>query len=99
MGFSWWWSLWRRRPRALPHVRVVLYTRQGCHLCEDALELLGRERERFGFVLETIDVDTQSELAAKYGECVPVVTVNGKLRFRGRVNPYLLRRLLETEER
>jgi hypothetical protein len=39
------------------------------------------------------DVDDDPELASQYGESVPVVTVNGKIRFRGRVNPVLLERL------
>ena len=37
------------------------------------------------------------ELAAKYGNEVPVVAVNGKVRFRGVVNPALLERLLTAE--
>jgi hypothetical protein len=41
-----------------------------------------------------VDVEGDPELAARYGDSVPVVTVNGKVRFRGRVNDVLLRRLL-----
>ena len=42
-------------------------------------------------------MDTDGELVARYGEWVPVVTVNGKVRFRGGVNPVLLERLLRAE--
>ena len=38
-----------------------------------------------------------AELVALYGEQVPVVTVDGKVRFRGGVNRVLLQRLLEAE--
>jgi hypothetical protein len=44
-------------------------------------------------VLDVVDVDSDAELAARYGDQVPVVVVNGKVRFRGAVNPVLLARL------
>jgi glutaredoxin len=97
---GWLWGWWRGRRRgALTHLRVVMYTRRGCHLCEDAWALLERERQRRGFALEAVDVDTDPELAARYGPEVPVVTVGGKVRFRGAVNPHLLARLLRAEAR
>jgi glutaredoxin len=98
MGLSWLWDWWRRRPaRRLAHVRVVMYTRRGCHLCEDAWRLLHGARRRYGFALEAVDVDGDPDLTARYGMEVPVVTVDGKVRFRGHVNPHLLERLLRAE--
>jgi hypothetical protein len=44
-----------------------------------------------------VDIDTDPDLVARYGTEVPVVTVNGKVRFRGEVNRVLLERLLEGE--
>ena len=70
--------------------RVVLYTRQGCHLCDDAKKLL----EEFGFHSSCVDIDADAALRARFNECVPVVEIDGKIRFRGRVDPVLLRRLL-----
>jgi glutaredoxin len=81
----------------LADVRVVLYTRVGCHLCEDAWRLLEAERRRYRFSLQAVDVDTSADLAGRYGARVPVVTVGGKVRFRGGVNRVLLRRLLRAE--
>ena len=89
--------LQRRKPR--PDLQVVLFTRQGCHLCDDAWALLSRARERYRFALEAKDVDTSAEWVAAYGDCVPVVTVNGKVRFRGTVNEVLLQRLLDATTR
>lgn len=80
-----------------PDLRVCCYTRRGCHLCEAAWAVLEKARQRHGFTLEAVDIDTSAELAALYGTCVPVVTVNGKLRFRGTVNPVLLQRLLDAK--
>lgn len=88
--------LQRRKPR--PDLHVVLFTREGCHLCDDAWMLLTRARERYQFQLEAKDVDTSPEWIAAYGECVPVVTVNGKVRFRGNVNEVLLQRILHGEK-
>jgi glutaredoxin len=88
----WRWLRLRRRPRA--GTRVVLYHRAGCHLCDEALALLRREQQRRAFALDVVDVDTDPDLAAAHGEQVPVVVINGRVRFRGRVNPALLRRLL-----
>jgi hypothetical protein len=41
-----------------------------------------------------IDIDSDPELRSKYTECVPVVVIDGRERFRGRVDEVLLRRLL-----
>jgi glutaredoxin len=81
------------------HLRVVMYTRRGCHLCEVAWKRLEEARRRYGFDLTAEDVDADVQLATAYGNCVPVVTINGKVRFRGAVNPVLLERLLRAEAR
>jgi glutaredoxin len=77
----------------------VLFTRQGCHLCDLAYQQLREEQSRRGFALEVIDIDTDPDLAARYGEQVPVVTIDGKVRFRGAINRVLLNRLLRAEAR
>ena len=68
---------------------VTLYTRRGCHLCDDAYKLLVAH----GLKPATIDVDAEPKLLDKFNECVPVVEIDGKIRFRGHVDPALLRRL------
>jgi glutaredoxin len=72
---------------------VVLYTRQGCHLCDAAKELL----EAHGLAPNCIDIDADSVLRARFDTCVPVVEIDGRVRFRGRIEPVLLRRLLNHE--
>jgi glutaredoxin len=86
------WSWFARRSQGGP--AVVMYTRQGCHLCEDAWAILEAARKRHAFLLVQVDVDTDPALAEQYGMQVPVVTVNGQVRFRGHVNAVLLDRLL-----
>ena len=74
----------------MPPTKAIVYTRAGCHLCEVAEEVLTRH----GLQCELIDVDSDPELQAKYDQCVPVVLINDQVRFRGRVNEMLLKRLL-----
>jgi glutaredoxin len=69
---------------------VVLYTRQGCHLCDEAKLLL----EQFGLRPSFVDIDTDPELRQRFDTCVPVVEIDGLVRFRGRVDARLLRRIL-----
>jgi glutaredoxin len=84
-----------RLPAQRPDMRVLMYTRAGCCLCDEAWEVLKRLQARHGFALETMNVDESAKLIEAYGACVPVVTINGKVRFRGGVNEVLLRRMLE----
>jgi glutaredoxin len=98
MPFSSIWSWLTRGSRGrLDHLQVVFYTRRGCHLCETAWEHLRHAQRQFHFGLSAVDVDTDPELARLHGEQVPVVTVNGRVRFRGGVNRALLMRLLRAE--
>jgi glutaredoxin len=90
----WSWFKKRRPGKKLMACNVVLYTRQGCHLCEQAWQQLEQARQRYGFTLEQVDIDADPQLVCAYGECVPVVTIDGKVRFRGVVNRVLLERLL-----
>ncbi len=79
-------------------VHVVIYTRAGCHLCEDACRVVTQEQRRHAFTLDVVDVDADPSLTARYGERVPVVVVNGKERFHGQVNRALLARMLVREK-
>lgn len=88
---------WRGMPAALAHLQVVLYTRRGCHLCEDAWPELLRLRQQFGFELTAVDIDADPALVAAHGTRVPVIAIDGKERFWGRINFVLLRRLLDAE--
>jgi glutaredoxin len=78
-------------------VQVIVYTRCGCHLCEVAWEQLARARDVYGFEMSAVDVDGDPALQREHGLHVPVVVIDGKVRFRGRINSVLLTRLLEAE--
>jgi glutaredoxin len=78
-----------------PTHHATLYTRQGCHLCDIARETL----ERHSIVVTAIDIDLDPELREKYNECVPVIWIDGRERYRGLVDERLLKRLLEAGPR
>ena len=71
-------------------MNVVMYTRVGCHLCDDAQRVLAEH----GVEPAVVDIGADPALHARFTQCVPVVEIDGKIRFRGRVDPVLLRRLL-----
>jgi glutaredoxin len=71
---------------------VILYTRAGCHLCDDARDVL----EQHGLDVRSVDIDADAALRERFNECVPVVEIDGKVRFRGRIDAVLLRRLLRS---
>jgi glutaredoxin len=58
--------------------RLQLLTRVGCHLCETAAETLAGIAAEAGLVPEPVDVDSDSELQAEYGDRVPVVLLDGR---------------------
>jgi len=63
-------------------VRVVLVTREGCHLCAEALSLL----RDLGLRPELADVDADNELHRLYDFRVPVVLVDGAVIAEGRIS-------------
>jgi glutaredoxin len=74
--------------------RVRFFTRKGCHLCDAALQTLQPFQSWFG-QFEIVDVDDSSEFRRLFGDSVPVVEMDGRIRFRGGVHPKLLQRLID----
>jgi glutaredoxin len=58
--------------------RVLLYGRAGCHLCDVARSSVERVCGRAGVSWGEVDVDSDPELVSRYGDLVPVVTVDGR---------------------
>lgn len=57
--------------------RITLYTRPGCHLCEDARAALDRIAAD-GWRWREINVETDIELEREYGDRLPVIMLDGK---------------------
>ncbi|HEY0814786.1 MAG TPA: glutaredoxin family protein [Pseudonocardia sp.] len=58
--------------------RVLVYTRQGCHLCAEAETAVARICSDLELGFTTVDIDTDPELRAEYGDRVPVIMVDGR---------------------
>lgn len=84
----------RSVPQPKAFERLVLYTREGCHLCDEARDLLAKYQSALPEI-EEVDIDADPELQEKFTDCVPVVEIDGKVRFRGNVNEVLLQRLID----
>ncbi|NNG14220.1 MAG: glutaredoxin family protein [Gammaproteobacteria bacterium] len=52
---------------------LTLYSRSGCHLCEDMAAALDELQKELGFQLERIDIDSDPALIEVYGTLVPVL--------------------------
>ncbi|HEV2790870.1 MAG TPA: glutaredoxin family protein [Solirubrobacterales bacterium] len=58
---------------------VVVYSRPGCHLCEEAIEqIVALHAEGYRFNLHEIDIESNELLLRRYLERIPVVEVDGK---------------------
>ena len=80
-----------------PTMRLTLYGRPDCHLCHDMRAVVDTLRADVAFELEEVDVDGDPALAARYGEEIPVLLVNGRKAFKYRVTPGELRARLARE--
>lgn len=78
--------------------RVDFFTRDGCHLCDEALAVLEQVRQDHAFELSVIDLDREAPLDKReaYDWEVPVVELDGRKIMKYRVDSARLIRLLET---
>jgi hypothetical protein len=74
---------------------VVLYVRDGCHLCEQFLVELSLDMGPGLKGLEVVDVDREPALAARYGLRVPVLEVACQVACEGRYDRPRVRRALQ----
>ena len=66
---------------------VLMYSRPGCGLCDEAREIILAERARTGFDFEEVDISGLDALELEYGIRIPVVLVDGQERFEVRLDP------------
>lgn len=74
-----------------------LLTRRDCHLCDQAMEVLLDFQDALP-PIDVVDIDEDPELVRQFGESIPVVEIDGRVRFRGAVSAELLGRLIEAAE-
>ena len=54
-------------------LRLTLYGRSYCHLCDEMLAALATLRGEFGFAVDVVDVDSDAALEQRFGTLVPVL--------------------------
>jgi glutaredoxin len=78
---------------------VTVYSRHGCHLCENAVNTLEGMREELAFTIEVIYIDGNPELEKLYGHEVPVIHIDGEHHDFFKVDPERFRTSLEKHRR
>lgn len=78
-------------------IRITLYSRTGCHLCEEMRAVVLEVGRQVPLELEEIDIDGDPTLRARYDTDIPVLAVNGHDAFRHWVSPTALRDRLGLE--
>jgi len=79
--------------------RLTLYTRPGCHLCEDAKAIVARVAEETGVGWSEIDISGDPELEDEYGLRIPVLLLDGVEHGYWRVEEHRLRADLNGDQR
>ena len=74
---------------------VTLYTRPGCHLCEEAKTAIAPLLREFGAALHEVNIDEDSLLKDRYGWDVPVIFIGQHKAAKHRVDLAQFRRQLE----
>lgn len=74
--------------------RVTLYSRAGCHLCDDARLVVARVCEELGESFAEVDIDADADLQDRFGDEVPVTFVDGRQHDFWRVDEGRLRAAL-----
>jgi len=67
-------------------IQIDVYSRPGCHLCDEAKKIIERVRKRHAFSLRVINIETDPRLESAYGTEIPVVFINGNKAFKYRVD-------------
>ena len=78
---------------------VTVYSRHGCHLCENAVNTLEGMRVELAFTIDVIYIDGNPELEKLYGNEVPVIHINGEHHDFYKVDPERFRTSLEKHRR
>jgi glutaredoxin len=77
-------------------ISLVIYSKPGCHLCDEMKSVVRRViQRRNDITLEEIDISNDRELVDRYGLEIPVLTINGKKAAKYRVTERELTQMLD----
>ena len=83
------------RLAAADALEVTLYTRPGCHLCEEAKAAIQPLLHEFGARLREVNIEEDRELIERYGWDIPVLFIGARKAAKHRVNLNVFRKALE----
>ena len=67
-------------------IQIDIYSRPGCHLCDEAKDIIDRVRKRHAFAVRVINIEEDPALESAYGTEIPVVFINGSKAFKYHVD-------------
>ena len=74
---------------------LTLYSRPGCHLCDEMKAVVARIARSVPLTLDVVDVTTDPQLEARYGLEIPVLLIEGKKAAKYRISEEELTRKLK----
>jgi len=80
----------------LSKAHVIVYSRPGCHLCDDAIAAIRAAECDDAFTFEEVNIESSRDLLLKYQFDIPVITINDVEAFRHRVDPKKFKELLRS---
>ncbi len=78
-------------------MRVTLYTKPGCHLCDVAHGVLVAAQTRHAFDLTEVDIERDPAVFERFQYDIPVVEIDGRRAFKHRIDPAVLERRLSRQ--
>jgi len=73
---------------------VIIYSRPGCHLCDEAKQAIKATQSLDEYTLEEINIESDPDLLRRYQSDIPVITINGVEAFRHRLTSDMFRERL-----
>jgi glutaredoxin len=73
------------KPTDFETLHLVIYSRPGCHLCDEAKEVMHASNCTEEYTLEEINIESDPDLLKRYRFDIPVITINGEVAFKHRL--------------
>jgi glutaredoxin len=74
--------------------QVIIYSRPGCHLCDEAKQSITAAGVQDEYTLDEINIESDPDLLGRYQYDIPVITINGVEAFRHRLTAAAFRERL-----
>ena len=75
-------------------IKITIYTKEECSLCDKAKFLVEKVAPDYSLEIDMFDITTDPVIFEKYKYQIPVITINGEVKFVSKVSEFWLRREL-----